>query len=135
MRRRILSCTSAAILVVLVAAPVRAASDARVTGDDTPGSYVRYDGGTDATTAASSTGRRQQNEPTVAVDPSAPNVVVAGANNYCASIVNGDVWVGYYRSENGGGSWANALVPGYPDDSSAAGLASPLHGRCSAAGD
>jgi hypothetical protein len=126
---------SVATLLVLVATPARAASDTRITGDDTPGSYVRYDGGTDATTAACSTGRRQQNEPTVAVDPSAPNVVVSGANDYCASIVNGDVWVGYYRSENGGGSWTNGLVPGYPDDSSAAGLASPLHGRCSAAGD
>jgi hypothetical protein len=135
MTRRILSCLSAATLLVLVATPARAASDTRITGDDTPGSYVRYDGGTDATTAACSTGRRQQNEPTVAVDPSAPNVVVSGANDYCASIVNGDVWVGYYRSENGGGSWTNGLVPGYPDDSSAAGLASPLHGRCSAAGD
>ncbi len=135
MRRRLLAYLSAATLVVLVAAPVRAAGDARITGDDAPGSYLRYDGGTDATTAACSTGRRQQNEPTVAVDPSAPNVVVAGANDYCASIVNGDVWVGYYRSQDGGGSWSNSLVPGYLDDSSAAGLASPLHGRCSAAGD
>jgi hypothetical protein len=135
MRRRLLAYLSAATLVVLVAAPVRASGDARVTRDDAPGSYLRYDGGTDATTAACSTGRRQQNEPTVAVDPSAPNVVVAGANDYCASIVNGDVWVGYYRSQDGGGSWSNSLVPGYLDDSSAAGLASPLHGRCSAAGD
>jgi hypothetical protein len=135
MRRRLLAYLSAATLVVLVATPVRAAGDARVTGDDAPGSYLRYDGATDATTAACSTGRRQQNEPTVAVDPSAPNVVVAGANDYCASIVNGDVWVGYYRSQDGGGSWSNSLVPGYLDDSSAAGLASPLHGRCSAAGD
>jgi hypothetical protein len=135
MRRRILSFLSAATLVVLFAAPVRAAGDARVTSDDAPGSYLRYDGGADATTAACSTGRRQQNEPAVAVDPSAPNVVVAGANDYCASIVNGDVWVGYYRSTNRGDSWRNSLVPGYPDDSSAAGAASPVHGRCSAAGD
>ena len=57
-------------------------------------------------------------------------VVVAGANDYCAAIVNGDTWAGYYRSTDGGSSWQDSLVPGYPDDSSAAGLASPAHGSC-----
>lgn len=110
-------------------------SNSRVTQDGTAGSYVRSDGQSDATMAACSTGRRSQNEPSVAVDPSNPNVVVAGANDYCAAIVNGDVWLGYYRSTNGGATWTNSLVPGYPDDTSAAGQAAPTHASCGAAGD
>jgi hypothetical protein len=62
--------------------------------DDAGGTYLRYDGGTDSTMAACSSGRRSQNEPTVAVDPRNPDVVVAGSNDYCAQIVNGDVWAG-----------------------------------------
>jgi hypothetical protein len=62
-------------------------------------------------------------------------VVVAGSNDYCAQIVNGDVWAGYYRSTDGGQTWANSLVPGYPADGSPAGMASPAHGVCGAAGD
>jgi hypothetical protein len=71
----------------------------------------------------------------VAVDPRAPDVVVAGSNDYCAQIVNGDTWAGYYRSTDGGATWSDSLVPGYPQDTSAAGLASPAHGECSSAGD
>jgi hypothetical protein len=107
----------------------------RVTRDATASSYLRYDGSSDATMAACSTGRRPQNEPTVAVDPHATNVVVAGSNDYCAQIVNGEVWAGYYRSDDGGSSWRDSLVPGYPADASAAGTASPAHGSCAAAGD
>jgi hypothetical protein len=112
-----------------------ATPNVRVTRDATPSSYLRYDGSSDATTAACSTGRRSQNEPTVAVDPHDPSVVVAGANDYCAQIVNGEVWAGYYRSVDSGSSWQDSLVPGYPADTSAAGVASPVHGTCGAAGD
>ena len=112
-----------------------AGANALVTRDSTASSYLRYDGSSDATTAACSTGRRSQNEPTIAVNPHNPQVVVAGANDYCAQIANPDVWAGYYRSTNGGSSWQDSLVPGYPADTSAAGLASPVHGTCGAAGD
>jgi hypothetical protein len=111
------------------------AANVRVTRDSTASSYLRYDGSSDATTTACSTGRRSQNEPTVAVNPHNPQVVAAGANDYCAQIVNGEVWAGYYRSTDGGSSWHDSLVPGYPADSSAAGVASPVHGTCGAAGD
>jgi hypothetical protein len=111
------------------------ADDVLVTGDDSPGSYVRHDGASDETMRACSTGRRQQNEPSIAVDPRDPAVVVAGANDYCAAIVNGDPWVGYYRSTDAGRSWSASLVPGYPDDDSPAGRASPLHGECTGASD
>jgi hypothetical protein len=129
---------SGAVAVLVGALAVAAAgahADVLVTRDATAGSYVRSDGQSDATTQACSTGRRSQNEPTVAVDPRDTRVVVAGSNDYCAQIVNGDVWVGYYRSIDGGATWQDSLVPGYPADESAAGLASPAHGSCGAAGD
>lgn len=118
-------------------APGAAWGDELVTHDNQAGSYVRYDGGTDSTMQACSTGRRTQNEPSVAVDPTNPNVVVAGANDYCAEITSGvgGTWVGYYRSVNGGQDWTDSLVPGYPADQSSAGLSSPVKGVCGVAGD
>ena len=127
-----------ATVVLLAAGPVAAAAaDTRVTRDSTAGSYTRYNGTTDATMVSCSTGRRTQNEPSVAVDPRNSSIVVAGSNDYCAEIQNGsgNVWAGYYRSTNGGATWSNSLVPGYPADTSAAGSASPTHGSCAAAGD
>jgi hypothetical protein len=121
----------------LVVLPAAASADARVTRDATPGSYARYDGAADATMLACSTGRRTQNEPSVAVHPAKPDVVVAGSNDYCAEMTNGvgNVWAGYYRSTDGGQTWSDSLVPGYPTDASAAGRASPTQGVCAAAGD
>jgi hypothetical protein len=133
--RSLIAAIAALILTVVVAGPAWSAADVRVTGDDTPGSYVRYDGGTDASTVGCSTGRRPQNEPTVAIDPSDIDVVVAGSNDYCRQTVGGDVWAGYHRSTDGGLTWRHSLVPGYPGDESAAGRASPLSGQCAAAGD
>ncbi len=136
MRSRFLIAAIAALLLtVAVAGPARSVTDVRVTGDDTPGSYVRYDGGTDASTAGCSTGRRPQNEPTVAIDPSNTDIVVAGSNDYCRQTVGGDVWAGYHRSTDGGLTWRHSLVPGYPGDESQAGQASPASGQCAAAGD
>jgi hypothetical protein len=125
----------ALILVLAIAAPARSVTDVRVTGDDTAGSYTRYDGGTDASTTGCSTGRRPQNEPSVAIDPTETDIVVAGSNDYCRQTVGGDVWTGYYRSTDAGLTWSHSLVPGYPGDESPAGLASPVSGQCAAAGD
>jgi hypothetical protein len=127
----------ATVAVVVAAGPVAAATaDTRVT-NDTDGSYTRYNGTTDATMLSCSTGKRTQNEPSVAVDPSNTSIMVAGSNDYCAEIENGsgNVWAGYYRSADGGATWSNSLVPGYPADDSTAGTASPAHGACAAAGD
>jgi hypothetical protein len=127
------------VLITALVAPLGSASAAptnvRVTLDDTPSGYLRYDGTSDATTEACSSGRRAQNEPTIAVDPQDTDVVVAGANDYCPQIVNPDVWTGYYRSTDGGSSWQDSLVPGYPADTSEAGVSSPVHGTCAGAGD
>ena len=138
MRRRVLFSLVALGLVVGLASPAQAVvTESKVTGDNTAGSYVLANttDGSDETMARCSEGRRQQNEPTVAVDPTDTEVVVAGSNDYCASIVNNEVWAGYYRSTDGGQTWSLSLVPGYPDDTSDAGEASPVHGSCGASGD
>jgi hypothetical protein len=124
-----------AFAVAFTSSALGVGANARVTRDDTASSYLRYDGSSDATMAACSTGRRSQNEPTVAVDPHNTAVITAGSNDYCAAIVNGDVWAGYYRSTNGGSSWQDSLVPGYPADTSVGGTASPAQGSCGTAGD
>jgi hypothetical protein len=133
--RLLLVVLTVALAVVFSGAAFGISADVRVTRDGTAASYLRYDGSSDATTTACSTGKRSQNEPTVAVDPHNPQVVVAGSNDYCAAIVNGDTWTGYYRSTDGGSTWQDSLVPGYPADTSTAGVASPAHGSCGAAGD
>jgi hypothetical protein len=138
MRRRALFSLVALALVVALAPPAQAVpTESKVTGDDTAGSYVLANttDGSDETMARCSEGRRQQNEPTVAVDPTDTDVVIAGSNDYCAAIVNNEVWAGYYRSTDGGATWSLSLVPGYPDDTSDAGESSPVHGTCGASGD
>jgi hypothetical protein len=135
MRLRGISLLMALAMVLALAGPAASVTDVRLTSDNVAGSYTRYDGGSDASTAGCSTGRRPQNEPTVAIDPSNPSVVVAGANDYCRQTVGGDVWTGYYRSTDGGMTWSHSLVPGYPGDDSEAGTESPLAGQCAAAGD
>jgi len=84
---------------------------------------------TDATLQECSRSRGRQNEPSVAVNPRNPQVMVGSSNDYCgvyndgvdefgAPIASGPIWLGYYRSENGGTSFTSSLVPGYPGDTS-----------------
>src|SRR2546422_5124880 len=130
MSRRFLRVGVAIIACLVSLAPATGAAtgaNVRVTRDATPHSYARADGGTDPTMDSCSTNRRAQNEPAVAVDPHNPSVVTAGSNDYCAAVVNGDVWAGFYRSTNGGASWQDNLVPGHPHHTPAARLASPTH--------
>ena len=79
------------------------------------------------TTVACSTNNRQQNEPAAAVSPTQPNKMTAGANDYCTTPTNGDAWAGFYYSSDSGANWTNSLLPGYPNDTTAEGTASPLH--------
>jgi hypothetical protein len=130
-------------VLAVIASAVPAAADVRVT--DQP--YVRHDGGTDATIAscnsdvpgppasAAGGGERQQNEPTVAVDPLNTSKLTAGANDYCAVPTVGDAWAGFYYSPDGGATWVNSLLPGYKTDTSPEGRASPLFGFVTGAGD
>jgi hypothetical protein len=82
---------------------------------------------TDATLDECTRSRGRQNEPSVAIDPRQTQVMVGSSNDYCG-VHNrtvdgvpqpiGPIWLGYYRSENGGASFQSSLVPGYPDDRS-----------------
>lgn len=78
-------------------------------------------------TASNDAAERQQVEPTIAVDPRNPNIIVAGAQDYRMLAVGGHRWHGYYRSIDGGKTWSVSLLPGFPGDTSPQGLASPLH--------
>ncbi|MDQ3328517.1 MAG: glycoside hydrolase, partial [Chloroflexota bacterium] len=144
------------VLVSTLASPAAAqtpgAADDAVTGQ----TYVRHDGGTDTgivhcnnpasspvddantsdADADSNDGgsRRQGNEPFSVVDPTDPDTVVAGWNDYCLSDL-GAGWQGFAFSRNSGETWTNSIVPGYPQDTSVEGRQSPLYGDHTDAGD
>jgi len=119
-------------------------TNVRVT-HDAASSYVSADalGGTgtysDTTLQRCGTDRRQQNEPTLAIDPRNTMVRTSGSNDYCAIPTNHDAWAGFYRSVDGGASWVDSLLPGYVLDTSPQAAASPVHqmalGGAIAAGD
>jgi hypothetical protein len=71
---------------------------------------------------------RQSNETTVAINPMNSDIIAAGANDYRMVPVTTDVWIGFYVSADNGATWFNTMVPGFPSDTSPAGLASPLLG-------
>ncbi|MCK4613428.1 MAG: exo-alpha-sialidase [Thermoplasmata archaeon] len=66
------------------------------------------------------------NEVTVAINPTDPLNIVAGANDYSTPL--NDVWCGYYWSKDGGETWIRGFLPGYPGDLSVEGMISPLLG-------
>src|SRR5438445_259274 len=70
---------------------------------------------------------RQQAEPTIAIDPRNPDIIVAGAQAYRLMDFNQHRWHGYYLSTDGGQTWTSELLPGFPGDNSHDGMASPLH--------
>jgi hypothetical protein len=82
---------------------------------------------TDATLDECTHSRGRQNEPADVIDPRNSQVIVGSSNDYCG-VYNtssqgvpqaaGPIWLGYYRSENGGRSFQSSLVPGYPGDTS-----------------
>ena len=98
---------------------------------------------TDAVLAECSRARGRQNEPTVALDPRNTSVMIASSNDYCGvyaftpppqtPAATGPIWLGYYRSENGGASFQSSLVPGYPGDTSP--YAALAHIRTASSGD
>ncbi len=71
----------------------------------------------------------QQNEPSVAVHPN-PQVIAVGVNDVRTVGISNDAWQGLAVSSNGGASFGfEALIPGYPGDTSPEGLASPIRGN------
>ena len=123
--------------------------DVRLTNDVAGGyvsDYTMVTGSayTDPTLTECSQSRGRQNEPSVAIDPRNSDVLVGSSNDYCgvyndgvdvngAPIPAGPIWLGYYRSTNGGASFQSSLVPGYPGDVSP--YASRAHIRTASAGD
>ncbi len=112
---------SLALATAALAATVTGGADVKVTNDNN-----NVDGGTP--NPGFDAQNRQSNETTVAINPVNPDIVAAGANDYRMVTVTGDVWFGLYVSADGGATWFNTLVPGFPSDTSPAGLASPLLG-------
>ncbi len=82
---------------------------------------------------------QRQNEPSIALSTRNPLHLLAGANDYRTvdlpltdvlpnSGLAGDAWLGLFKSFNGGQTWQSTLIPGYPQDQTTEGLASPLKG-------
>src|SRR3954471_5803634 len=79
---------------------------------------------------------QRQNEPSIAASTRNPLHLLAGANDYRTVDIpglpdgqeTGDAWLGIFKSLDGGQRWNSTLIPGYPQDQSPLGLASPLKG-------
>jgi hypothetical protein len=105
----------------------------------TPGQSVNMVSGT--TLPGGDPFLQRQNEPSVAVSTRNPQHLLAGANDYrtvdMAGLPDdeetGDSWVGLFSSLDGGATWRSTLVPGYPQDGTPQGLASPVKGLKAAA--
>ena len=79
---------------------------------------------------------QRQNEPSLAVSSRNPSHIFGGANDYrtvdlpvsdtVPGSLAGDAWLGVFKSFDGAQSWQSTLLPGYPQDQSPEGLASPL---------
>jgi len=119
----------AALLTVAIPAAQATPTNVRLTNDNSAyvSDYTLATGQpyTDDVLTACSQSRGRQNEPAIAVDPRNTNVVVGSSNDYCpvfnadGSLLGlGDIWLGYYRSENSGTSFTSSLVPGYIGDTS-----------------
>jgi hypothetical protein len=117
--------TIALVLVSAVAA-ASAASDVRVSTHDliTTDAYASSVGGPPDVL--------QQNEPHIAIHPTNPNIVAVGMNDVRTLGVSNDAWQGLAVSGDGGATYTESLIPGYPGDTSAAGLASPIRGNAAA---
>jgi hypothetical protein len=84
---------------------------------------------------------QRQNEPSLAVSSRNPRHLLAGANDYRTVDIpglpdateTGDSWLGLFKSFDGGETWQSTLIPGYPQDTSPEGTASPLKGYSAAA--
>ncbi len=83
---------------------------------------------------------QRQNEVSIAVSSRNPQHLFAGTNDYrTVDLPNvadqflvaptvADSWLGVYTSYDGGNSWTSTLLPGFPQDASSEGQASPIHG-------
>jgi hypothetical protein len=129
MIRRVFYLGSAAALALILVSAVAAAtagSDVRVSTHDliTSDAFVSSVGGPPDVL--------QQNEPHVAIHPTNASLLAVGMNDVRTLGVSNDAWQGLAVSSDGGATFAESLIPGYPGDTSAAGLASPIRGNAAA---
>jgi len=134
--QRLISAAVLAIGLVLVASAAAGApgADRRLTNDVSGGYVNEYTIATgtpianDPVINECSVARGRQNEPADEIDPRNPQVIIGSSNDYCGvyagsgttahPVASGPIWLGYYRSENGGANFQSSLVPGYPGDPS-----------------
>jgi hypothetical protein len=141
---------AAAVLAITLVAPSFSigAGNARLSHDDATGNYVSlytqntgvaYD---DAVLQECRIARGRQNEPSDAMNPRNASVILGSSNDYCgvyqpagATVQQpvGPIWLGYYRSQDGGTTFTSTLVPGYPGDTSP--YAALAHIRTASSGD
>jgi hypothetical protein len=84
---------------------------------------------------------QRQNEPSMACSSRNPVNCLAAANDYRLvgtpgvqdGKVTGDAWLGVFWTHDEGQTWRSSLLPGFPQDTSADGLASPIAGLGAAA--
>jgi hypothetical protein len=84
---------------------------------------------------------QRQNEPSMAVSSRNALHLMGGANDYRTVDLpgvpggepTGEAWLGLFKSFDGGKNWVSTLLPGYPQDQSALGIAAPMHGFQAAA--
>src|SRR5438477_1858499 len=139
--RRLAVVSALAVLAVFAVGGIAGAStpgaDARLTNDCHPdggcgagyvSAYTLATGVpyTDATLDECTISHGRQNEPAVAVDPRNTSVLLGSSNDYCGvynsttasgvPVASGPIWLGYYRSQDGGSNFVRSPVPGYPDD-------------------
>src|SRR6266581_337258 len=127
---RLFLCLSITLSAVFTAFPAKG---------QTPGDSVNMVSGTGWTNGDPFLQR--QNEPSLAVSTRNTLHLFGGANDYRSVDIAGlagqseraDAWLGVFKSFDGGQTWQSTLLPGFPLDSSPAGLASPLHGFQAAA--
>ena len=127
--RNMIGCTVALAALAMIQIPARAqitqGADVKVTLDNN-----NVDGGHDSVTPGVDGRNLEQQETTVAISPVNP-FIIAVANNEFRSVFAPDdffTWVGLNVSTDGGASWNNTYPPGFLNDTSAEGLASPLKG-------
>lgn len=157
-RRLLATLAAAGVLATATVAPAIAVgvigdgSDDKVTA---AADCVRHDGGSDQAIAHCEDGAssgtvaepaggdldpndggryRPNNEPVAVIDPTNPDIVAAGWNDYSMADL-GAGWQGLGFSTDGGETWINSFVPGYPADTSTEGIASPLYGTHTDSGD